>query len=110
MNPKLGFTGRARQGAGVFAPRLVAAELSVACGLTPATAEAMVTAAEALFLQDRLPGLARLLQAGWGGWPQGRLFVWETAHPDPAGARGGGAGGLGPGPGGAPLPGRPGVP
>ena len=38
-------------------------------------------------MEDRLPGLARLLEAGWVDWPKARLFVWETSGLDPQVAR-----------------------
>jgi hypothetical protein len=68
-------------------PRLVASELAVATGRAPAAAQAMVDAADVVFLQDRLPRLRRLLAAGWVEWPKVRLFVQETATLDAEVAR-----------------------
>ena len=82
-----GYPGTARQWAEELAEPLVASELAVAAGLAPTTARAWVRAAEALFIDGRLPGLARLLEAGWVDWAKAKLFVWETAHLDAAVAR-----------------------
>ena len=84
---RFGHQGTARQWAEDMAEPLVASELAVAGGLSPTTARAWVDAAVALFVEDRLPGLARLLEAGWVDWAKANLFVRETSHLDPQVAR-----------------------
>src|SRR4051794_11307722 len=47
----------------------------------------MVNAAIAVFVEDRLPRLRRLLAAGWVDWSKVKVFTWETAALDPEVAR-----------------------
>jgi hypothetical protein len=64
--------------AAAMAPDLVAAELGLATGLSGLMADRHVSVADALFLQDRLPRLRRLLRAGWVDWPKLSAFVHDT--------------------------------
>jgi hypothetical protein len=64
--------------AAAMAPDLVAAELGLATGLSRLMADRHVEVADALFLQDRLPRLRRLLRAGWVDWPKLIAFVQDT--------------------------------
>jgi hypothetical protein len=65
-----------------MAPLLASAELSLACGLSGTGADRHVDAAQALFVQDRLPRLRRLLRSGWVEWAKLDWFVRDTAHLD----------------------------
>ncbi|HYY09862.1 MAG TPA: DUF222 domain-containing protein, partial [Kineosporiaceae bacterium] len=77
-----GFPGSYADWLDAVVPRLVASELAVAAGVSPVTAHTMVAAAEALFVEERLPLLRRLLAAGWVDWPKVRLFVRSTSPLD----------------------------
>jgi hypothetical protein len=61
-----------------MAPDLVAAELGLATGLSRLMSDRHVAAADAVFLQDRLPRLRRLLRAGWIEWAKLDAFVRDT--------------------------------
>src|SRR3954470_8794832 len=84
---RFGYQGTAQQWAQDMAEPLVASEVAVAAGLAPAAARGGVDAAVAIFVEERLPGLSRLLEAGWVDWPKVRLFVWETSCLDAVVAR-----------------------
>src|SRR6185312_12406390 len=63
-------------------PLLASAELSLACGLSRTASDRHVDAAEALFVQGRLPRLRRLLRSGWVEWAKLDWFVRDTCHLD----------------------------
>jgi hypothetical protein len=65
-----------------MAPLLVSAELSLACGLSRTGADRLVDAADALFVEGRLPRLRLLLRSGWVEWAKLDWFVRDTAHLD----------------------------
>src|SRR4051812_47330296 len=64
--------------AAAMAPDLVGVELGLATGWSRLIADRHVEVADALFLQDRLPRLRRLLRAGWVDWPKLAAFVHDT--------------------------------
>src|SRR3954452_22938769 len=73
-----------------MASDLVAAELGLATGLTRLVSDQHVHVADALFVQDRLPRLRRLLRAGWVEWGKVEVYVRETRRPRPRGRTRGG--------------------
>ena len=68
--------------AGADGDSLVGAELGLATGLSRTVSEQHVEAADALFTENRLPRLARLLQAGWVDWSKVQTFVHATTGLD----------------------------
>jgi len=80
---QVGWSGGGWSGmAAEMAPMLASAEVSLACGLSRTGSDRLVDAAEALFIQGRLPRLRRLLRSGWVEWAKLDWFVRDTAHLD----------------------------
>jgi hypothetical protein len=65
-----------------LAPLFATAEISLACGLTKQMSSRRVDAAQALFLEGRLPRMHRLLRYGWVDWHKLDAFVHDTCHLD----------------------------
>ena len=61
-----------------MAPDLVSAELGLATGMSRLMSDRHVQAADAIFVQDRLPRLRRLLRSGWVEWAKLDAFVRDT--------------------------------
>jgi hypothetical protein len=61
-----------------MAPDLVSAELGLATGMSRLMSDRHVQAADAIFVQDRLPRLRRLLRSGWVERAKLDAFVRDT--------------------------------